>query len=877
MHDTFNINREKSSSILHSCTNCHSNFYIRFNNVRNSTSFLANCPFCKAENYIFRNKDEARKINKKEDVPPTKSSKEQNSILFQDLSSDSSIRSTNLTSSIKKNSFPPSIPIKNNFEQTVKTNKIALPTKKEIKKNKKVSVFKFFCYSFSSLGLISFLFLYLSLHLFPQIFLEYDLATYWERLHSHKANQILDREDKLIGELFKKKLGTLKRKDIPSLFKNLLIFIEDKNFYKHSGIDYLATLRSFYYNIKSLSYQQGASTISQQLARLLLYQKEKTITRKIKELALSYSLEKKFSKEEILEAYSNLVYLGHGAYGFGNASNFYFGKDLKDLNFIESLILISLNSAPERYSPFKNPHLLKIKLSSILSRINKDYSIQKELELPKDYQAELRLAFYSFNKSPSANVYHERINQTPYVNEYIRQKISHILGKEYMYNAGLVVKTSIDLKLQKGSQIDIQKFAKKYNTSLKIIQNKKNIKQQAIEQTWKDFEFANYLFSFGRLPLVQKNLQVASIAIENKTGSILLMQGGSRFGTNNQLNRSISMYRQTGSAIKAILYAIALQEGVVHSGSFLDDRPIFRKEKKKNKAKKDYWSPSNYNNVYEGEISLDYAFSHSKNLPAIQLANKLGMPKLSKGFSRFFFPQKEVFQKRFRSDETIAIGSLEMSPLEIAMAYSAFANNGKIQRPKLIESIHDANGHLLYKAKKDTNEFNLNIPPQRKVIDADVAEIIWSLLKSSANVYRSTIPRRLYQRQNFIGKTGTSNLSRDLWFIGSTPELTLALWIGSDDPRYSLSNYSAQALASPLWAKILLHKTPKPKAKFSFSPSAKKVFICSQTGKLYTKACRGKKKLAYFRRKDNTKLLLKNKETKAKTRRKKELPFLSEF
>ena len=206
--------------------------------------------------------------------------------------------------------------------------------------------------------------LFLSFYFLPSLYLEQAPLQYIERIQNNTPNQIVDRKGELIAELFSMKTGVLKASDIPQSMKDIIVFIEDQHFYEHTGIHWPAILRAALFNLFSIAYRQGGSTITQQLSRILLLEKQKTLLRKCKEAALAYALERELSKAEILTAYLNLVYLGHGAYGIASASQFYFRKELPELNFAQQLILASLPSAPERYSPLRHPHLLKIKNGS---------------------------------------------------------------------------------------------------------------------------------------------------------------------------------------------------------------------------------------------------------------------------------------------------------------------------------------------------------------------------------------------------------------------------------------------------------------------------------------------------------------------------------
>ena len=473
------------------------------------------------------------------------------------------------------------------------------------------------------IGLLGFSALVGSLYFFPTLYLSKDPLVYLARIYTSKPNRLLDRNGKLVAELFSSKMGHLKSYEIPKSMERIIIFIEDQHFYQHAGIHWPSVARAAFYNLISFKYTQGGSTITQQLARLLLLEKQKTITRKIREGALAYFLERNFSKEEILTAYLNLVYLGHGAYGVEHASQFYFQKDISQLSFAQQLMLACLPSAPEYYSPLRHPQHLEAKMQFVYKRM-----LEENFPVKSITEEELKVNLYGLSRSPLENVYGNRVDHAPYVTEYIRQKLATILGKEYMYNAGLTIQTSLDLNLQQMSSKESKAFiAERSQIFPTITLRKTKVDAKTRKKHLLQQEFENQLpLGFMGVSMYERpkpRLQTASVGIENQTGNILFLQGGHQFGVNNQFNRAIHMYRQTGSIIKPILYALALEKGIIRTNTLLDDRPIFEKRQPLRHTK-DYWSPTNYSGVYEGAISVRRALVYSQNLPAIYVAQLLG-------------------------------------------------------------------------------------------------------------------------------------------------------------------------------------------------------------------------------------------------------------
>ncbi|MFN3605022.1 MAG: transglycosylase domain-containing protein [Leptonema sp. (in: bacteria)] len=671
-----------------------------------------------------------------------------------------------------------------------------------------------------------FLFLFGMVMLFVGFTYRIDSENYLKEINKNKSNKIFDKEGFILSELFEKKISTTEYKDIPEQMKQILLFVEDKNFFSHGGIDYKSLIRATLKNIVSFGYVQGASTITQQLSRILLGEREKKITRKIKEAILALDLERRFTKEEILTLYMNHVYLGHGAYGFENASKFYFKKPLRELNFIEMLVLASLPSRPEYYSPFRNFDHLEKKIDIIYERILKeipDFTFPDRIT----YSNQKEKLKSSLNRSPYESVFGTRIDDAPYVTEFVRKRIEEILGKEYAISMGLKIYTTIDKDLQisasKESYLHMENL-RKYHT-YKIGENHLNEK---IEKYYLESGIGGIFFGMPMLRIFKQQFETASIGLDPHTGEILFIQGGSLFQPNNQLNRAIQMRRQTGSAIKPIIYSAGIEDGILNPATILEDSPIYFSLKQ---TVKGYWLPENIDETYEGKISLREALEKSRNIPALVATKKIGIDRLAIQFKKFFFHTEPEFKKRFKEELAIGIGILEMSPLEMAVAYSAFANNGIIKNPYLIKKIEDSEGNVLYEGISQ-DEFRLYFD-EKQVISGDTAEVMIDLLKSSAKFGGTG-----FLSERLAGKTGTTNEYRDAWFVGILPNLVAVIWVGFDNPKISMNRATGSSVAGPLFGKIL--KNVKEKydvGEYQFSPNAVRLEICPKSGKLPNAFC----------------------------------------
>ncbi|MCS7204439.1 MAG: transglycosylase domain-containing protein [Leptospiraceae bacterium] len=657
----------------------------------------------------------------------------------------------------------------------------------------------------------------------------FSVDDYLLQIHESQSNVIYDRNGKVLSELFTIKTSTLKWHEVPKDFIEILLFVEDEDFFYHVGIDFSALFRAMYHNLISMRFVQGGSTITQQLARILLGEREKTVTRKLKEAFFALELERRFTKEEILLLYINQVYLGHGAYGFQNASRFYFQKDLENLNFTEKLALASLPSRPEFYSPLRNFQQLEEKMDTIFQRMRKEkfpYAISEE-----QYRAQKLTLRKILNRSPMETVFGTRDDHAPYVSEWVRTKIKSLLGEKYEFSGGLKVYTTIDGNLQ----IIVSRETKSHIEELR-----KYHPYKVSEDDVNTYLLKYYLQSalggmFLGLPIPtipQKELQAALIGMNPRTGEILFMQGGAEFSASNQFNRAIFMKRQTGSAIKPIVYSAGIEDGIFHPGTVFEDSPLYFSL---NQIQNEYWLPENIDESYEGKITLREALERSRNIPALIAGQRIGIERLGVQFEKFFFHTESEFQKRFRRELAISIGIIEMSPLEMMLAYSAFANNGVIPRPYLITRIEDKNGNVIYQGK-EKDEFNTNMPAEKKVLSGDVAEVMISLLKTSAK--KSGVNRGGFTSRRLAGKTGTTNQYRDAWFIGVLPDLVSAIWVGFDEPKVSMNKGTGATMAGPLFGKIIKNvKDRYDQGDYFFDPRAVEVSICSNSGKLPNPYC----------------------------------------
>ena len=667
---------------------------------------------------------------------------------------------------------------------------------------------------FAFLFLIFFLFVSLGIPLLETYReTESKLDELLQELNKNKPSMILDRDGEKIAEIYQKKIGSTKLSDYPVLLKEIILNVEDRGFYDHGGIDFIALIRAGIRNTMTMKYSQGASTITQQLARILLKDRRKSISRKYREALVAIALEDRMDKDKILEAYLNQVYLGHGAFGFENAAYYYFEKNVKDLKEpMEMILLASLASAPHKYSPFKNPDLAKKRVKNITNML-----IQRKV-ISEEYVSKVDPFFKSLKEPPYATVFGARYDSAPYVTEHVRQVLKSIDPDINIYDVGGY---KVETTLSKKAQEIVPEETYAHLVEMKTLKKIKKIRVK--DTSSKEFE---------------GDIQTAVIGLEPETGAIIFMHGGAEgFSSGDQFNRAVQMRRQTGSAIKPILYSAGVDLGKIYPSMKMLDTPLVFRNAKGNIE----WSPDNFGQIYEGEISIRDALAKSKNTIAVQIADTLGLNELERYYCNYFFNDPEEKKKRFRKDLSISLGSLEISPLEMASAFSNFANDGMIRRPHLVKSIYSSDGRKIFSAD-DRDEFNLKMPRDRRVISPDAAEIMVSLMKGSANA--SGIRQTGYKGE-VAGKTGTTNDHIDAWFVGVKPGLSMAIWVGYDDPAYGMGKQGMGAeLAAPLWGKIAMRFNEKKiisENNFKFSKHSVSLTVCKSSGLLATNECPDKK------------------------------------
>ena len=669
--------------------------------------------------------------------------------------------------------------------------------------------------------------------------------------------RVYSADDQLIAEFGQHRRRPVKIEETPDNLKNAFVAIEDARFYQHKGVDYRGIARAAVAVLKKGRITQGASTITMQVARNFYLTNERSITRKLKEALLALKIEEELSKEEILELYLNKIFLGKRSYGVGSAAEIYYGKKVEELSLAQSAMIAGLPKAPSAYNPIRNPKRAKIRRDYILQRMHDLNYISNE-----QYQT-------AVHEGLSATVHTvETQTYAPYMAEMVRTDAIKRFGEANIYKLGLNIYTTLDSKAQSNAisllrkhllkytkrhgyrgaedQIELseyvtpkalQKKLKSYRIyadlypaviteitkkeatltaykedqpitlSLKqlswarpyISENKKGKKPSKVSKVFKIGDIIRVQkdkeekWQFTQLPKVSGAL----VSMNPDNGAIEAIAGGFDYNL-SKFNRATQAKRQPGSSFKPFLYAAALAKGYSPATTVLDE-PIELKNNKNN------WKPENYGHNYSGLTRLRVALAKSKNLVSIRLLQEIGLTHTLNYAKKFGFKEKDL-----PVNLTLSLGTGSATPLEMATAYSSFANGGFKINSHFIRKIVNREGEEIYNADpvavcasncKPNSELlkNSTKNPAKRIMKPYVNYQINSMLRSVAQVGTAARASTMLGRQDLAGKTGTTDDQKDAWFCGFTPNNVTTAWIGFDRIKPMGRRETAAGAALPLW------------------------------------------------------------------------------
>ena len=662
----------------------------------------------------------------------------------------------------------------------------------------------------------------------------------------------------LVADFSREKRIFVPYETIPKNVINSFLSAEDKNFFKHPGVDAKGVVRAIIKNISNIKNSrrlEGASTITQQVAKNFLLSNEVSFNRKIKEAILAFRIERALSKERILELYLNQIYLGVGTYGVAAASLEYFDKSIKELDYSEAALLAALPKAPSRYNPYKNISLAKFRRNLVLKNLNENNYITSQ-----EYSS---LKEKKINLKKNKKVF---LEDSQYFIEDVRKKIINDLGYDKLYKQGFNINTPIKLNFQKiatdslrkglleydtrkgwrgpiltinnlnndwhlglekynleksiGWEIAIIKKLDFYSAEIETLNKKKGIIQKdGIAWTKKNFE---EILKKGDVVYVKKNkdnnyilkqeplVNGGIVVMDPFTGRVLALSGGFSF-KRSEFNRSTQAFRQPGSAFKPFVYALALENNYTPSSLILD-APLVLNQGEDLKL----WKPENYGKKFYGLSTLRTGLEKSRNLMTVRIAQELGLDKII-GFSE----QLGIYEN---PDEllSISLGSTETTLLKLTSAYSAFVNGGKLVTPILIDRIQDSEGNTIInndlRKCSDCDQISYSSKKYPKIKD-DYKQIfsqqtafqMTSILEGV--VKRGTGKKLNKLNLNIGGKTGTTNKNTDTWFIGFTSNLVIGVYVGLDNPQPLGKNETGAKTALPIFKYFLETAVKKKDAR----------------------------------------------------------------
>ncbi|WP_162631572.1 penicillin-binding protein 1A [Burkholderia sp. JP2-270] len=641
----------------------------------------------------------------------------------------------------------------------------------------------------------------------------------------------------LIGEFGEERRDVVHFKDVPDSLKKAILAIEDARFYDHGGVDLTGIIRAGFVALTNGHASQGASTITMQVARNFFLSSEKTYTRKIYEMLLAYRIERALTKDQILEVYMNQIYLGQRAYGFASAARVYFGKDLKDITLAEAAMLAGLPKAPSAYNPVVNPKRAKVRQEYILQRMLELNFITRE-----QYDEAVAQPLVVKGPGRDFSVHAE------YVAEMVRQMM-YAQYREETYTRGFNVVTTIDSADQQVAYTALRKGIMDYErrhgyrgpegfielpagaddreqaiddallehpdngeliAAVVTAASPRQITVAFIDGSTATIEGDNLRFASGALSTnAQPNRRIrpgaivrvvksdtgkwsitqlpqvegAFLSIIPQDGAIRSLVGGFDYNK-NKFNHVTQAWRQPGSSFKPFIYSASLDKGL-GPATVINDGPLYFSAAETGGQP---WEPKNYGGGFEGPMSMRTALQRSRNLVSIRILNHIGTKYAQQYITRFGFDAE-----RHPAYLPMALGAGQVTPLQMAGAYSVFANGGYRVNPYLIAEVTDPNGAIVARAQPLVAEQNAP-----RAIDARNAYVMNSLLQSVAQ--RGTGARtNILKRTDLAGKTGTTNDSHDAWFAGYQHSLAAIAWIGYDNPRSLGDRETGGGLSLPVW------------------------------------------------------------------------------
>lgn len=596
-------------------------------------------------------------------------------------------------------------------------------------------------------------------------------------LESYKPSavtRVFSADQVLLAELYVERREPVPISQIPEMLKIALLTTEDRQFYQHSGIDLRGILRAVVKNIMRGRLSEGASTLTQQLAKTLFLTPRKSFVRKLREAVLALQLERRYTKDEILSFYLNQIYFGSGAYGVSMAARTYFDKPLQALTLAECALIAGLPQLPSRFSPLVNPDLaikrrnlvlLQMRATGVIDAATYENAVAEPLKV-----------------APSNG----RDRKAPYFVSYIKEALEAALGENQIYKGGLTVYTT----LIHSDQVMAEEAVREGLAQLEI-----RMQHNGIENP---------------------HPQAALLSIDVDSGGILSMVGG-REANLNAYNRVTSATRQPGSAFKPIVYALAIERGFDQNQTLMDVPVVFQTPSQNRD-----WQPENFSLTYDGEVSMHWALAHSKNIPAVRLIDTLGPSSVVE------FAQNLGIGSPLQPNLSLALGTSELTLMEITSAYTVFANRGQYVRPYGITEVRNDEDKVIWRTR----------PEKRIVLSRVSAAIVTDMLE--AVITDGTGWRASSLAGPLAGKTGTTNNYKDALFIGYSPTITTGVWVGNDDATSLGPQETGARAALPIWMAFMAHAiADQPQSYFDVPDGVRTIYMDARSGKTLPDGAKG--------------------------------------
>ena len=714
--------------------------------------------------------------------------------------------------------------------------------------------------------------------------------------------KLLDINGELITELAsEEKREIISIRDLPQCMLDALITREDRLFYSHHGYSVKALFRAVFGKLTGMSLG-GGSTLTQQIAGTLFCDRtDMSIRRKLKELWWAIQMERRYTKDEILELYLNKIYFGGGTYGVSAASKYYFGHDATEITPAEAAILVIQLSNPAFYNPFEYPNRAMDRQKDVLNTMVSAGYISKEQadESFDDYWAD-----FDYTRTATAAVFNHDDN-APWFSEYVRRELGNLIyGTEDIYSSGFTVNTTLNLKNQAVAQDVMDRYIRYANrtyqrstgertnqafsvytpmtellaltfnlNSLKVSEQRNEAISKATytSQINPVMDVMSLMFGVDSLKLgiVNKANQQAKvkvskttiegtmIALENDTGYITSLVGGSKFDSENQFIRAVQAKLQPGSAFKPLYYSAAIDSRNFTPTSIISDTPaVFHTADGKP------YIPQNFRGEWKGDVELWYALAHSMNVPSLKVLDGIGFEAgINRSIALLGIPKEEVPYRGFVPGYPIGLGVCSVRPIELARAYSVFASGGKEVTPIAIRSVEDKNGNVILNPEKEVRTALQAKGAAAQVISPQTAFVMTELLQntvrsgtlagpsSNGNKLRYRDSNGRLYKIPAAGKTGTTQNWADAWAVGFTPYYTSVFWFGFDKPGQSLGlQLTGSTLSGYAWADYM-KKVHKGLPMKEFSKPATGVIeatVCSVSGGILTPECGNHKVTAWY-------------------------------